>query len=131
QAPKITEVFKLAGVNPNGVYPGKGRLLIAGMAAPKSQRAIWAIGKDGTPSPISLPLGRLDGLYEMKDGSILATDWDTGSLFHWSMETGMTSLAKGFKGPADFCVAPAANGNLTAIVPDLVQSHLRFIELAP
>jgi hypothetical protein len=41
----------------------------------------------------------------------------------------MQALAKGFKGPADFCVIPDNKG-LTVIVPDLVQSQLRIIRLA-
>ena len=57
------------------------------------------------------------------------TDWNSGSLFAWSERAGMTKLATGFKGPADFSVVPSANG-LTVVVPDLVQSELRFIQLA-
>ncbi len=41
----------------------------------------------------------------------------------------MRALASGFKGPADFCVIPDEKG-LTVVVPDLVQSQLRFIRLA-
>ena len=41
----------------------------------------------------------------------------------------MRTLASGFKGPADFCVVPDAQG-LTVVVPDLVQSQLRFVRLA-
>ncbi|MGE5639287.1 MAG: hypothetical protein ACM30H_04270 [Clostridia bacterium] len=130
-APKVTKVLDHAGPNPNGVWPGKNRLLLAGFKSQDSARALWAVGKDGKAQPISLPLGRLDGLYEMADGSILATNWDDGSFFHWTLEGGTTILAKGFKGPADFCVIPGAHGKLTAYVPDLVQSQVRIIELAP
>lgn len=42
---------------------------------------------------------------------------------------GPEPLAKGFKGPADFCVVPEANGFLV-VVPDLVQSELRIVRLA-
>jgi len=65
----------------------------------------------------------------MRDGSLLVTDWNSGSLSHWSVKTGMQTLASGFKGPADFCVIPDEKG-LTVIVPDLVQSQLRFVRLA-
>ncbi|HTO48498.1 MAG TPA: hypothetical protein VML91_12745 [Burkholderiales bacterium] len=41
----------------------------------------------------------------------------------------MHKLASGFKGPADFCVIPTPKG-LTVVVPDLVQSELRFVHLA-
>ena len=78
--------------------------------------------------PSSLPIGRLDGIYEMADGTLLVTDWNAGSLFSWSEKTGMQKLATGFKGPADFCVVPQSGG-LTVVVPDLVQSQLRFIHL--
>jgi len=128
--PKVTVVFANANVYPNGVYPGKGRLLLAGFKSQEFPKALWALGKDGAPHPISLPLGRLDGLYEMKDGSILSTNWDNGSLFHWTLEGGATVLASGFKGPADFCVIEHAKG-LTVAMPDLVQSQVRLIELAP
>lgn len=130
KAPRVTRVFKGAGVNPNGLWPGKGRLLMAGFFAPEWPRAFWALGKDGKPAPISLPIGRLDGLYQMQDGGLLATDWNNGSLFHWTMESGVTVLAKGFKGPADFCVLPGAKGALTVAIPDLVQSQVRLIELS-
>lgn len=40
----------------------------------------------------------------------------------------MQTLADGFKGPADFAVAPNAKG-LLVVVPDLVKSELRFVQL--
>jgi hypothetical protein len=79
--------------------------------------------------PISDPIGRIDGLYEMADGSLLFTDWNSGSLSHWSDAGGVKKLADGFKGPADFTVVPGAGGSMTVVVPDLVQSQLRFIHL--
>jgi len=125
--PRITEVFSGAGVNPNGVYPGKNGLLMGGFLAPDKPKGLYLL-KDGKPEPLSPPIGRIDGLYEFADGSILATDWNSSALFHWSAKTGKKDLATGFKGPADFCVVPTADG-WTVIVPDLPQSHLRFIEL--
>ena len=65
----------------------------------------------------------------MKDGTILATDWNSGSLFNWSATDGKQTLASGFKGPADFCVIPQAKGYLV-VVPVLVKSELRMIQLA-
>jgi hypothetical protein len=41
---------------------------------------------------------------------------------------GTQTLAKDFKGPADFCVVPQPNG-LLVVVPDLVQGELRFVQL--
>jgi hypothetical protein len=127
--PKVTSVFKGAGVNPNGVYPARdGMLLMVGFVAPDKPRGIFALGVSGQIKPLSDPLGRLDGLYEMHDGSLLATDWNSGSLFRWTEKTGMQKLADGFKGPADFCVVQQAGG-LTVVVPDLVQGQLRFVHL--
>ena len=68
-------------------------------------------------------------MYQLRDGSLLVTDWNLGSLSRWSAKAGMQPLAKGFKGPADFCVIPEAKG-LMVVVPDLVQSQLRFVRLA-
>ncbi len=33
-------------------------------------------------------IGMLDGLYQMSDGDILATDWMSGSLFQWNKKNG-------------------------------------------
>jgi hypothetical protein len=127
--PKVTEVVSRAGINPNGVYPGRNGLLLAGFLAPNQPRALWQVGPDGKPRPISDPIGRLDSLYEHADGSILSTDWNTGSLFAWTKAGGKKDLVKGFKGPADLCVVPRGDGSLLVVVPDLVTSELRFIEL--
>jgi len=127
--PKVASLFKGAEVNPNGVYPLKdGRLALVGFIAPDKPRAIFAYGVSGQIRPITDPIGRLDGIYETRDGSLLATDWNTGSLFYWSEKDGKHPLALGFKGPADFCVLEG-KGGMTAYVPDLVQSQLRIIEL--
>jgi hypothetical protein len=126
--PKISTVFKDDKVNPNGIWPARGGLVVVGFLSPEQPRGIYALGKDGKPTAISDPIGRLDGIYELKDGSLLSTDWNSGSLFQWSKKLGMRKLAEGFKGPADFCVIPKGKG-LTAYVPDLVQSQVRMIEL--
>lgn len=126
--PKITTVFKDAKVNPNGIWPAHSGLLVVGFVAPDQPRAIYVLGKGGQPKSISDPIGRLDGVYELKDKSLLVTDWNSGSLFQWSKKLGMNKLAEGFKGPADFCVIAGKKG-LTAYVPDLVQSQVRIIGL--
>jgi hypothetical protein len=127
--PKATSVFRGAGVNPNGLYPmGDGMLLMVGFLAPDKPRSIFALGVSGQIKDLSGPIGRLDGIYRMPDGTLLATDWNSGSLFSWSEKGGMQKLATGFKGPADFCVM-ARPGGLTVVVPDLVQSQLRFVQL--
>ena len=127
--PEVTTVFSGAQVNPNGLYPARdGTLLMVGFAAADKPRPIFALGVSGQIKALSEPIGRMDGIYEMQDGTLLATDWDSGSLFSWSESAGMQKLATGIKGPADFCVVPTATG-LTVVVPDLVQSQLRFIRL--
>lgn len=126
--PKITTVFKDAQVNPNGVWPAKRGLLVVGFLSADKPRAIYILGKGGKPEALSDPIGRLDGIYELKDKSLLVTDWNSGSLFQWSKKLGMHKLATGFKGPADFCVIAKGKG-LTAYVPDLVQSQVRIIQL--
>jgi hypothetical protein len=125
----VTSLFKDVGVSPNGLWPARdGMLLMVGFVAPDKPRGIFALGVSKQVKALSAPIGRLDGIYEMADGSLLATDWNSGSLFQWSEKMGMKQLAGGFKGPADFCVLPQAGG-LTVYVPDLVQSQVRIIQL--
>ncbi len=127
--PKVTLVFEGKSVNPNGLYPAKdGSLLMVGFMSPEQPRGIYALSAGGEIKTVAKDLGRLDGLYQMDDGTLLITDWNSGSLLRWSAK-GSETLAKGFKGPADFCVVPEANGFLV-VVPDLVQSELRFVHLA-
>jgi len=127
--PQVTTIFSGAGVNPNGLYPARdGMLLIVGFLSPDKPRGIYALGVSGQIKQLSDPIGRLDGIYELRDGSFLATDWNSGSLFQWLQNGEMRKLADGFKGPADFCVIPQAGG-LTVVVPDLVQGQLRFVQL--
>jgi hypothetical protein len=117
-------------VYPNGLYPGRGgSLLMAGFQSPKDPRGIYSRGASGEIKALSENIGQFDGLYQLRDGSLLVTDWKSGSLSHWSSKAGMQPLAKGFKGPADFAVIPEAKG-MTVVVPDLVQSQLRFVRLA-
>jgi hypothetical protein len=128
--PKVTLVFSAKSVNPNGLYPAKdGSLLMAGFMSPEQARGIYSLGVNGEIKELSKDIGRLDGLYQMNDGTILATDWNSGSLFRWSTKTGMETVASGFRGPADFCVVPEAKG-LLVVVPDLPKGELRMIRLA-
>ena len=127
--PKVTRVFQGKSVNPNGLYPAKdGSLLMVGFMSAEQPRGIYALSAGGEIKTLAKDLGRLDGLYQMDDGTLLITDWNSGSLLRWSTQ-GTETLAKGFKGPADFCVVPEANG-LLVVVPDLVQSELRLVRLA-
>ena len=70
----------------------------------------------------------LDGIYRLKNGDLLVTDWVSGSLFQWNNKMGMHKLATGFKGPADFAVVPNKHGYLVA-APDLVKAEIRLIQL--
>ncbi len=124
--PKISTVFSGAKVNPNGIWPAKAGLVVVGFASADEPRAIYRVGKK--TRALSEPIGRLDGVLELKDGSLLVTDWNSGSLFQWSKKMGMHKLAEGFKGPADFCAIARGKG-VTAYVPDLVQSLVRILEL--
>jgi sugar lactone lactonase YvrE len=127
--PKFKLVFSGKSVNPNGLYPAKdGSLLMVGFKSDKEARGIYSLDAKGKVKPLSKDIGRLDGIYEMKDGTLLATDWNSGSLFSWSAKSGMQTLASGFKGPADFCVIPEARGYMV-VVPDLVKGELRMIRL--
>lgn len=129
RVPKVTSLFKGAGVNPNGLYPGKdGMLYMVGFLAPDQPRAVYKYGVSGQIRPVTDPIGRLDGVYEMADGSLLFTDWNSGALIYWSEIDGAHKIALGFKGPADFCAMPH-KGGLTVYVPDLVQSQVRILEL--
>jgi hypothetical protein len=127
--PQVTVVFAGKGVNPNGLFPARdGSLLMVGLAGDKN-RGIYSVNKSGEVKALSAEIGKLDGVYQLKDGTLLVTDWGTGLLAHWSAKSGMTPLAKGFKGPADFCVVPDAKG-YRVFVPDLAKSELRMIRLA-
>jgi DNA-binding beta-propeller fold protein YncE len=128
--PRVSAVFSGAGVNPNGLHPSRtGMLYMVGFAGPNNPRFIAALGVSGQIKKLTEPFGGLDGIYELNDGSLLFTNWYNGTLSHWSETKGITELAKGFKGPADFAVVPGDKSSLTVVVPDLVQSQLRFIQL--
>lgn len=128
-APKITRHGGGKATNPNGVYPVRdGSILVGGFLAADQPRGIYSVSPTGEVKTLVPNLGRIDGVYQMDDGSLLVTDWNSGSLLRWSAK-GTETLAKGFKGPADFCVVPEAGGFLV-VVPDLVQSELRMVRLA-
>ena len=128
--PKVTLVFSGKSVNPNGVYPGAdGSLLMVGFKSADEARGIYSMVPGQEPTALAEGIGRLDGIYQMENGALLVTDWNSGSLGVWSAGNGMKPLASDFKGPADFAVVPSADGLLVA-VPDLVKSEVRLIQLA-
>jgi sugar lactone lactonase YvrE len=117
-------------IAPNGLYPAAdGSLLVVGYDFSGKDRGIYTVDKIGKLKDLSGDLGRLDGVAQLKDGSLLVTDWKSGSLFRWDSKTGMRILVSGFTGPADFCVVPQEQG-LLVVVPDLVKSKLRLIRLS-
>lgn len=127
--PQISIVLAGRSVYPNGLYPGKGgELLIVGFQSPKEPRGIYSLSKDGELKELAKAVGRVDGIYRMKDGSLLATEWNSGSLFRWSEKGGQEKLISGLKGPADFAVSESGKG-LTVFVPDLPGSQLRIVKL--
>jgi sugar lactone lactonase YvrE len=132
ESPKIAVAWKGKGVNPNGIYATKdGALLLVGFKSDTEKRGIYSMKPGDAPKLISKEIGRLDGVYEMKDGMVMLTDWDSGTIFTWNPKSGATAIvASGFKGPADFC-AFEHDGGLRVIVPDLVKSELRMIQLKP
>jgi hypothetical protein len=91
-------------------------------------RGIYSVTAAGDVRTMAPSIGRLDGVYQIDDGTLLITDWNSGSLLRWSPR-GTEPLAKGFKGPADFCVVPESGG-LLVVVPDLVTGDLRLVRLA-
>lgn len=126
---KVTLVWAGKSVNPNGIFPaGDGSLPMVGIAGKDDPRGIFSMKPGGDPQGLSAPIGMLDGVYRTEDGELLVTDWVSGSLFAWDSGTGMQTLADGFKGHADFAIAPSDKG-LLVVVPDLVKSELRFIQL--
>ena len=111
ESPKVAAAWRAKGINPNGIYPAQdGSLLVVGFKSDKEKRGIYSMAPGMEPRAIASYLGRLDGLYQMKDGTLLVTDWDTGSVFTWSEKAGRSTIASGFKGPADLCVFPHEGG---------------------
>ena len=79
--PKVTVMAKGREINPNGLWPARdGSLLMAGFAGADKARGIQSMARGGAIQALAAPGGMLDGLYEMRDGTILYTDWKTGSL---------------------------------------------------
>jgi hypothetical protein len=129
KSPKITMVFSGKGVFPNGLWPAAhGKLLMVGFQAKDKPQAIYEMAPGKDPVAISDKIGLLDGLYRMKNGDLLVTDWVSGSLFQWNKKMGMKKLVTGIKGPADIAVVPNKKGYLVA-VPDLVKGEIRLVQL--
>jgi hypothetical protein len=127
--PKIEKIYSGKGVSPNGVYPARnGSLLLGGFKSKDDPHGIYELALGQEPKLISKPIGLVDGLYQMRNGEVLATDWVTNSLFQWNAKAGVRKLAGDIKGPADFCVVRNREGYLVAL-PDLVKGEIRLIQL--
>ncbi|MBM3358277.1 MAG: hypothetical protein FJY54_11185 [Betaproteobacteria bacterium] len=101
--PQVTIVFVGRSIHPNGLFPARdGSLLMVGFQSPKQPRGIHAPRPDGEFTALSRDIGRLDGVYQLPDRSLLVTDWDTGTFARWTAKGGMQTLASGFKGPGRF-----------------------------
>lgn len=130
--PRVTRVFSGKSVNPNGLYPGRdGSVLMVGFKSANEPRGIHALAPGGDVKALADAVGQLDGVYQGADGTILYTDWKSGSLLARRASGEVLTLARGFKGPADFCVLPEDGGRLLVAVPDLVKSEVRLIRLEP
>lgn len=115
---------------PNGLYPSKSKaLLVAGYDNGDQDHGVYSIADEENFETVIKSLGKLDGIVQLKDGSILVTDWKSKSLIGWDRKMGAKQLVAGFGGPADFCVIPEGK-RLLVVVPDLVKSELRFIRLS-
>ena len=129
KSPKIQVVYQGGGIHPNGLYPAPhGVLLMVGFDSKDKPRGIYEMAPGKQPKEISKDIGMLDGLYRMKNGDLLATDWVSGTVFQWNKKMGKHDLASGFKGPADICVVPNKKGYLVA-APDLVTGKIHLMQL--
>lgn len=128
--PAVTVFVTSTWFAPNGLYPGRdGLLLVVGSDREDKDRTSYSVDAGGDLKPLFKYSGRLDGVVQLDDGTLLITDWKSRSLFRWSPKIGVEILVTGFKGPADFCLVPEAEGFLV-VVPDLVKSELRVIRLS-
>jgi hypothetical protein len=127
--PAVTRIAAGRSIFPNGIYPAaQGGLLLAGMAGDGEPRGIYLVDDTGDVAALTEALGRLDGLYQTTDGTLLTTDWSGAALLAWREEGGRQLLAGDFTGPADFCALPTGD-DLLVVVPDLVKGELRLIRL--
>ncbi len=133
-APKEVRVMtKQPGQAPNGLYITRQKqFLMASSPADGSGRIFKLTKKAGRISwePLTPPLGRLDGLGELEDGTLIYTDWAQKGLFVLEGDEKPRLLAGGFGGPADFALMPHGRGHVV-VVPDLVKGDIRFITLEP
>jgi hypothetical protein len=100
-------------------------MLMVGFKAAEEARGIYSVNKKGDVTELAKPIGRLDGLYQMSDGTILATDWNSGSLFSWTAERHENPGVE-LQGPRRPLRLSQRQG-LMVVVPDLAKSEVRLI----
>jgi hypothetical protein len=128
----IFDLSSVAGANvqPNGRYPARdGMVLIVGFRGADQPRGIFALGVSGQIKQLSDPIGRLDGVYELRDGSLLITDWNTGRALALERKERRAAARFRLQRSRGLLRVPESGGGLTVVVPDLAQSQLRFIHL--
>jgi hypothetical protein len=127
--PEVTIFSEGLGFRPNGLFPGpEGSLVVVGNDDQGELHSIYVFDSGGEIKALSGDLGSLDGVGRLSDGTLLVTDWKSKTLFGWSPDKGTKPLAKGFSGPADFCMISEGKGML-AVVPDLVKGELRIMRI--
>ncbi len=125
--PKVGVFSSGLAFGPNGLCRAKrGFLYVVGYDMGGKDRGIYSVDAGGGVKAITKDIGMLDGIAQLRDGTLLITDWKSRSLFRWSREEGQEILARGFQGPADFCLVPKKTG-LMVVIPDLVRNELRMI----
>jgi hypothetical protein len=123
--PRTEAVWSKKDIFPNGLWPAQdGSLLMVGFESAQKHQGIYAMSAEGAIRSLSVPIGRLDGLQQLDDGTLLVTDWDGGEVFRYGPKREVQVLGKGFKGPADLCVMRD-----TIYVPDLVKGEVRMIRI--
>lgn len=127
--PQVMVVVDDRRLSPNGLWlTPAGVLYIAAMGFQRGPGPIFRLVGPNRIQAATAPLGRLDGLAILRDGTILYTDWAHHGLFAIKPGGKPYQLAVGFLGPADFAVVPRGGGYLV-VVPDLVTGVLRFIAI--
>lgn len=128
---KVSIALEQAGLAPNGILlMPDGGLLVGTMPQPPASGVILKLSGPGQKTVLAKDQGRLDGLALLSDGTILATDWATGSLFALAKDGTRQTLFKGLAGPADFGLVPQGQSYLV-VLPDLVKGDLYFLTIAP
>ncbi len=126
--PTVEVVMRMSGLAPNGLAVTLRGTLLFGTMPRGELGGIYQMIAPRRAKEVSPGLGGIDGLAYLPDGTILFTDWRSGGLLALSNRGRVITLARGFKGPADFVVIPQGQGYLV-VAPDLVKGELRFITL--